>query len=67
MGRTDLRLNLQWIFFLSVCHKMETSRIIFSIYEEEKRFWAKEMVIVMDFGGQYNQLIARRVKMQCIL
>ena len=23
---------------------------------------AKEMVIVLDFGGQYNQLIARRVK-----
>ena len=23
---------------------------------------AKEMVIVLDFGGQYNQLIARRVR-----
>ena len=22
----------------------------------------KEMVIVLDFGGQYNQLIARRVR-----
>ena len=30
---------------------------------------AKEMVLVIDFGGQYNQLIARRVRVlrNCIL
>ena len=28
----------------------------------EWRYMDKELVIVIDFGGQYNQLIARRVR-----
>ena len=31
-------------------------------YTEEEDGLAREMVIVLDFGGQYNQLIARRVR-----
>ena len=31
-------------------------------YTEEENGLAREMVIVLDFGGQYNQLIARRVR-----
>ena len=30
--------------------------------DEEETGLAREMVIVLDFGGQYNQLIARRVR-----
>ena len=29
---------------------------------KRRKFMQKEMVIVLDFGGQYNQLIARRVR-----
>ena len=29
---------------------------------QEEHLVEKEMIIVLDFGGQYNQLIARRVR-----
>lgn len=32
------------------------------LWEEERKHVKKETVIVLDFGGQYNQLIARRVR-----
>ena len=33
------------------------------LYREDRRkTLKKELVIVIDFGGQYNQLVARRVR-----
>ena len=34
----------------------------FPLFQERKIVLAHELVVVLDFGGQYNQLIARRVR-----
>ena len=43
-----------------------TSPAPYPIIEDRKIYWRttmeKELVVVIDFGGQYNQLVARRVR-----
>ncbi len=45
----------------AACGVSQTPNLVIIHYEEDK-YLKKELIIVIDFGGQYNQLVARRVR-----
>lgn len=49
-------------FFIFQEYTGKSCLLYFYYLSKEEKTLHKELVIVLDFGGQYNQLVARRVR-----
>lgn len=55
-------IRFRLLFHKGCCGEELTQRQQIRLQERMEHIMAHELVIVLDFGGQYNQLIARRVR-----